>query len=138
MTNKKGFTLIEVMISVALLALGILAISSGTMTVLTHNRRSADNMRAIAAAENMIEMIRSDSNQINTYNGFNTGNEPIVNPVAMAAKNFNIWQTQVKAISPGAFGTIVIGVAPSMLTVQTVAVQITIGNRVIILNTLVI
>jgi prepilin-type N-terminal cleavage/methylation domain-containing protein len=96
--KEGGFTLIEVMIASVLLLIGLLAISSGDIQALQMNRRSREDLRAVAAAESMMEMIRRNNKMVNDYNGFNTN---LVAPPAisrMAQADFVNWQGQIGAI----------------------------------------
>jgi len=96
--KESGFSLIEVMIAVGLLAIGILAVGSGEITAFTLNRRTSEMMRAVAAAEDIIELMRRNPTDIAAYNGMNTNNANIIVPTD-ANIGFNGWRAQVAAIS---------------------------------------
>ena len=98
--KEGGFTLIEVMIASVLLLIGLLAISSGDIQALQMNRRSREDLRAVAAAENMMEMIRRNNRQINDYSNFNTtaATSTIVGLSRMAQADFANWQRQIDTI----------------------------------------
>ncbi len=96
--KEGGFTLIEVMIAGALLTIGLLAISSGDIQALQMNRKSREDLRAVAAAESMMEMIRRNNKRVNDYNGFNTDLPMPAQISRMAQADFVNWQAQIAAI----------------------------------------
>lgn len=105
MNKQSGFSLIEVMIATVLLAIGLLAVGSGEITILTQGKRSEDRVRAVAAAENMIQLMSRNSGNIDNYGGLTTVGPVIAGPVRQAQFDFNDWKRQMEAVS-GATGTI--------------------------------
>jgi len=99
--KENGFSLIEVMLAVGLLAIGLLAVGSGEIAAFTLNRRTSQTMRAVAAAEDIIELMRRNPSptDIAAYNNINTNNNTIIPPVTDAQIAFNAWKNQVEAIS---------------------------------------
>lgn len=109
-----GFTLIEIMISVTLLAIGLLAVGSGQITILTQGKRSSDTMKAAAAAENIIELMRRNGNNIAAYQGMSTTSTSTAT-LTQRDLDFIDWKNQlVGAASPirvtGATGAVALGV----------------------------
>jgi len=98
--KESGFSLIEVTLAVGLLAIGLLAVGSGEITALTLNRRTSEKMRAVAVAEDIIELMRRNPVDITAYNGMNTNDDKAINaPLTDANIGFNVWKGQVEAIS---------------------------------------
>lgn len=116
--KENGFSLIEVMIAVVLLMAGLLAIGSGEITTLTLNRRTSESMRAMAVAENIIDLMRRNSANpdalVASYNGMNTNNARIPNPITDANFDFNAWRDQVTGTATviGISGTVAPGPFP--------------------------
>jgi len=96
--KESGFSLIEVTLAVALLAVGLLAVGSGEIATFTLNMRTSETMRAVAAAEDIIELMRRNPADINAYNGMNT-NDDAAAPLTDANIGFNVWKSQVAAIA---------------------------------------
>ena len=72
--NESGFTLIEVLIAVFLLAVGMMSAASMQMTAISGNKFSKDTSLAIELAEEMIDRIRINSGrEPHKYNGIDTG-----------------------------------------------------------------
>lgn len=123
-STSNGFTLVEVIVSLAILTIGLLAVGSGEINVVTMNRRSAAIVRATAAAENMIEMIRRNSDNLPAYNGLSTGNPGAGTPLTVDQRDFDDWKGQVMAVAPGAAGTVTATPA-AVPGITTVVVNIT-------------
>jgi prepilin-type N-terminal cleavage/methylation domain-containing protein len=129
--NTKGFSLIEVIISVALLAIGVLAVAGGEFSILTSDRRTDAVMKGTVSAENMIEMIRRNTSPASllAYGNFNTKSTSThANPLVQA--DFNNWKTQVLAIDQNAVGTVVVGPGP-MAGISQIAVTVLLPRQVV-------
>ncbi len=68
--NQKGFTLIEVLVSMFLLTVGVLAASSTLIAVFKGQRYSASLMSATNLAQSRMETVKSTS-----YDGIASGTE---------------------------------------------------------------
>ncbi len=98
--SEEGFSLIEVLIATVLLLFGILAIVTGEVSSLTMNKRSAETIKAVSAAENILEMMRRNPKKLSEYNGMNTNNDFVkTTPLSMAQSDFNEWKSSVGAIT---------------------------------------
>jgi len=95
MRRESGFSLIEVMIALTVLTVGLLAVGTGEITTLTLNKRTSESMKAAAAAENIIELMRRNSNKISLYNNLNTSNAAFATPATQDQFDFNDWKGQV-------------------------------------------
>ena len=72
-TNEKGFTLIEVLVAVFLLAVGMMSAASMQTTAISGNVFSKDTSLAIELAEEMVDRIRINSGrEPHKYNGIDT------------------------------------------------------------------
>lgn len=72
--NEKGFTLIEVLISLFLLTVGMMSAASMQTTAISGNKFSKDSSLAVQLAEEMIDRIRNNSGtRPDEYHGINTG-----------------------------------------------------------------
>ncbi|MBI3359093.1 MAG: prepilin-type N-terminal cleavage/methylation domain-containing protein [Nitrospirae bacterium] len=104
-----GFSLIEVMVAVVLLSIGVLAVGGGEVAVLTQNSRTSERMRAIAAAENIVDLMRRNSDKITDYNNFNIiamSTPARGNPLTAADFDFNDWRTEIIGVAAGARGVV--------------------------------
>jgi prepilin-type N-terminal cleavage/methylation domain-containing protein len=153
--TAKGFSLIEIMVSISILAIAFLAVVGGAVSVLRINRLSADTLMATAAAENMIEKVRRNSSNLPAYGGLNTNQPLIAAPLTMAQFDFNFWKNRVMAINRGdpgdpaaipprpavlgAIGAVVIAAANPINGITSVTVTVAFpGNLTpIVLNTFV-
>ena len=74
-TNEKGFTLVEVLVSMAIFAVGILAVINMQLMATQTNMRSRHITEAIMAAQSKVEELRGlpyDHNSLKINNGDNT------------------------------------------------------------------
>ena len=144
--GEEGFSLVEVMVATALLLIGVLAIATGEVTSLTLNKRSAEVLKAVAAAENILEMIRRnpDANKLKGYAVYNTSTDAFpAGSLTMAQSDFNQWKSSVEGITMGtatdtfdcggvsvqdACGWIQVGPGP-IPKVKTVTIQIVWPSR---------
>lgn len=120
MRQEQGFTLIEVMLSSAILAIGLLGLAA--MTTLSFTRNSDGNETTIATnlATELIERMqfnRRPSNLVNGYNGINlTAANPalcVQNPVTLPVARGDCLQWQARLFAAGLAGvTARVAVAP--------------------------
>ena len=105
MKKEDGFSFIEVMIAVTIFTTGLLAVGSGEMSVLTLNKRTSEIMRAKAVAENIIDLMRRNSDNIKEYENplnerrmLSTDDQPDP-PVTQKDFDFIDWKRQVLGVS---------------------------------------
>lgn len=73
MKNQQGFTLVEVLISIVLLAIGLISVAAMQTTAIWGNQFSAQGTVAIQMGEYMVDLIRVKSGtNPSAYNGFDT------------------------------------------------------------------
>jgi type IV pilus assembly protein PilV len=63
--NKQGFTLLEVMISIAILAIGMLGIASLQMVSIEHNNAAYLRSQAITISQDIVERMRNNPEAVN-------------------------------------------------------------------------
>lgn len=64
-SNKNGFTLLEVMISVAILAIGMLGIAGLHMVSIEHNNAAYLRSQAITISQDIVERMRNNPDAVN-------------------------------------------------------------------------
>lgn len=64
-THKTGFTLLEVMISIAILAIGMLGIASLQMVSIEHNHAAYLRSQAITISQDIVERMRNNPDAVN-------------------------------------------------------------------------
>lgn len=73
MKNEAGFSLVEVMVSIVLLAIGLLGMLSMLTTAMSTNRFSYDGTTGIQLAQYMVDIIRLNGGNNNVrYDGMDT------------------------------------------------------------------
>lgn len=91
--EQEGFTLLEVMIAMLLLTFTLLAIASGEITALGTNRTANDVSLATASAEEIIERMHRNRDNLISYNGMDTSNVVTRPPTpGMAQTDYDQWQ----------------------------------------------
>ena len=111
--NEKGFTLIEVLVAVFLLAVGMMSAASMQTTAISGNKFSKDTSLAIELAEEMIDRIRiNGGNSPHKYHGIDTrgtcgGADPVLGDCSQ-------WKVRMEDPNLGlnrAFGTVTVSPA---------------------------
>lgn len=117
--NKQGgFTLIEVLISVTLLTIGLLAIGGGEVTVVTSTKGTTERMKATAAGESMIELMRRNSDNLLAYDKRDTRIDQFGTSTTNMMRLDSIdWKAKIAEVR-GARGRIALAqtVVPSIMT----------------------
>jgi len=111
-TPQTGFTLIEVMVSLVVLAVGMLGIAAMYIESLRSGHMSVSYTNAVTLAADMADRIRANSLGINAYigagngNGTAGGNSNCVNgvidctPAQLAVDDLFWWYEDVKNLMP--------------------------------------
>ncbi len=111
-TRQSGFTLVEAMVSLVVLAVGMLGIAALYIESLRSSHMSTSYTNAVTLAADMADRIRANSIGINSYvgagngNGTAGGNNNCVNGVVdctaaqMAADDLFRWYEDVKVLMP--------------------------------------
>ena len=118
--DPKGFTLIEVLVSVAILGTAIMSVFTIYAQSIVEIRRAKNRTIATHAAQTMMEMVVSSPHAISHYHGLTTTTlPPDENPVS---DDLLAWQSLLHTFPTSASGTISVG---EDLAVQIVTVNIT-------------
>ena len=123
-SNCRGFSLIEVMVALAILSFGLLGVAAMQGVAIQGNAFAKDITVATSAAQEILERIRLHATSrivLSAYDGMNTANTataPATNP---ARSDYLAWQQQLATLKlPSGSGTIDVqfdSPAPEMSTV---------------------
>ncbi len=129
--SNKGLTLLEVLISAAILAVSLLAIAAMFPAAMGAMEGAGDERRAYAVGQGMLERIRGTAafGDILLYNGQSTAALTITGSAVVDA-NLTTWKQDIEQVPgsglPQGVGTItvtVVGITPARLATITVTVQ---------------
>lgn len=104
--NNAGFTLVEVMVAIVVLAIGILGAGSMQISVLNDNAKSFDRTEATALALDQVEKIMSWDYDAAGLTDLNTAAAPAAGAAPappVAAANINYTRIGDQLVSPGVF-----------------------------------
>lgn len=132
-TGQGGFTLIEVMAAVLVLAVGLLAIAAMQDIALSRNVDANELSLITNLAADMTERIRFNAANVTAYNGIDTLNAATRPPTSqpMARGDYDQWAARLVASGlQGVQGLVtVVASGPTELNQSTVAVQVTWTGR---------
>jgi type IV pilus assembly protein PilV len=132
--KNDGFTLLEVLISVVILGVSLLAIASGEVTSLNTGRGSREISMAAASGQEIFERIRRNRENILSYNGFDTSNSATRPGAAgMLQTDYDEWEANVEMIGGGR-GQITVAAGTPIASTDQVTVTITTSSRTITLQ----
>ena len=127
-TRERGFTLIEAMVALVVLAVGMLGIAGLYVTTLRSGGGAIYRMQAVNLAADLADRIRANPTGGAAYAGAGANNNCYGGavdcaPGALAANDILVWQAQL-AVLPGGAGAVVFtpGVAP-LLPTYTITVS---------------
>lgn len=125
--NAKGFTLIEVLISITILSVGMLGVASMQLTALSSNAKSRDDTVVVQLVEEMVERIRvNGGNNPGIYHGINTANTCTGSDPAKG--DCTQWkQRMADTRLPGLTGTVSVVTESPIEKTSTITVQVTWG-----------
>ncbi len=131
--SNKGLTLLEVLISAAILAVSLIAIAAMFPAVMGAMEGAGEERRAYAVGQGMLERIRGTAafGDILLYNGQSTAQvTPFLTGSAVVDANLTAWKQDIEQVPgsglPQGVGTItvtVVGITPARLATITVTVQ---------------
>ena len=106
---QHGFTIVEALVALVVLAVGMLGIASLYVTTLRASGSAASRMQAINLASDLGDRIRANRTAEAAYAGDPadsadtcTGNGVTCDAAAMAAHDLFAWQAAIQAALPGA------------------------------------
>jgi type IV pilus assembly protein PilV len=111
--NASGFTLVEVLVALVVLAVGMLGIASLYVTTLRSGSSAINRMQAINLASDLADKIRANRNAAVAYAGAGSNGKVCVgsavtcSPQEMAAFDLFTWAAQISNTLPsGATGNV--------------------------------
>ena len=122
--RARGFTMIEAMVALVVLAVGMLGIAGLYVATLRSGGGAINRMQAVNLASDLGDRIRANRTANVAYAGAAANNNcygaASVNcsPALMAANDLLVWQQQIAAILPGGTGVVVVNGAAAPYTYQ--------------------
>ncbi len=130
--GEGGFTLLEVLISIAIIAIGLVTLAGMQTTAVTGNRAATDMTMAIQLAEEMAERIRMNGgSNPGVYNGLDTSNCGAL--TAPASGDCTQWKSRLEDSTtglPGVTGTVSVTDDSPLNNTATITVTVTWGRVV--------
>ena len=120
-SRTQGFSLVEAMVALVVLAVGMLGIAGLYVTTLRSGGGAINRMQAVGLAEDLADRIRANRTANVAYAGAGANNNCYgagavdCAPALMAANDLFVWQQQVQnpQTLPGGAGVVgVVGAAP--------------------------
>lgn len=134
LSDKKGFTLIEVLVAVTIVSIGLMAIAGMQSTAISGSRSANDLTIAIQLAEEMVERIRiNGGGSPEGYNGIDTSNSCAGSDPALG--DCTQWKNRLAEANSGilnAVGTITVTADSPASDMAKVIVTVTWGNSGVI------
>jgi type IV pilus assembly protein PilV len=109
-----GFTLVEAMVALVVLAVGMLGIAGLYVTTLRSGGGSIYRMQAVSLATDLGDRIRANRGANVAYAGAAADNNCYgaaavdCGPAQMAANDLFVWQQQIAAVLPGGNGVVLV------------------------------
>jgi len=130
--NNKGFSLVEVLIAVTVLAIGLLAVAQMQVTAISTNSFAQTGTVATALAEEMVDRVRTHAGTTpETYHGINTSNSISALQAAYsdpAAADAVEWKTRLENALPSSVGTVAVSDDTPTGNAAKVTVTVSWGN----------
>ncbi len=133
--GQGGFTLVESMVALVLLAIGLLAIAAMQEMAFTRNVDSNELSLVTNLTAEMIERIRFNARNVTAYNNIDTTNAGTKPPVAtqpMASGDYDQWQARLaQARLTNVRGIVTVAATgPAAMSQNQVTVRITWVTRI--------
>lgn len=122
--GQKGFTLLEVMVSSAIMAIALMAFGSVESISVVNSRRGQTDTSATAASDEILERMRRNRSDLISYSGFDTANAGTRPSAAGILQNdYDQWKVNVEKESGGC-GTVQVAANTPMTDVTQVTVTV--------------
>jgi type IV pilus assembly protein PilV len=128
LTNRsslRGFTIVEALVALVILAVGMLGIASLYVTTLRASGSAASRMQAVNLASDLGDRIRANRTAEAAYAGAAAANgttcigaTATCTPAQMAAHDLFVWQAALQAALPGAAGAVTVDAGANPTTYQ--------------------
>ncbi|MCF6256885.1 MAG: type IV pilus modification protein PilV [Gammaproteobacteria bacterium] len=116
-TTMRGFTLIEVLVTLVVLAIGLLGLAGLQASSLKHNNNAYQRTQATFLAYDILDRMRANpfGVEAGSYNAIDTGGGPLTDPgcidtncdpVTLATSDTFEWATRLAAVLPSGRGII--------------------------------
>jgi type IV pilus assembly protein PilV len=116
-TRASGFSLLEVLVALVLLAVGLLGTATCLIEALSSSRIALERSRAVVLASDMVERIRANRTGGAAYDTSNAAAAPVLDPACgqpddgchpavMARHDLRHWLDAVEAQLPRGVGTV--------------------------------
>ncbi len=135
--DKRGFTLIEVLVAVAIVSIGLMAVAGMQTTAITGNSSSRDVSMATQLAEEMVDRVRINGGTTpEDYNGIDTsgvcgGADPVLGDCVQ-------WQARLAGSGlTSVTGTVTVTADTPITNAATVVVNVTWSGRSVSFTTIV-
>jgi type IV pilus assembly protein PilV len=114
MSRQQGFTLVEAMVALVVLAVGMLGIAGLYVTTLRSGGGAIYRMQAVSSATDLADRIRANRSAVLAYAGAAANNNCYgagsvnCSPSLMAANDLLVWQRQLARVLPGGVGLVAV------------------------------
>ena len=129
--RAQGFTMVEAMVALVVLAVGMLGIAGLYVTTLRSGGGAIYRMQAVNLASDLADRIRANRTANLAYLGAPANNNCYgagavdCPPAQMAANDLLVWQTQIAAILPSGNGTLNVAAGAASTDPYTYTITIT-------------
>lgn len=120
--RENGFTLLEVLVAVTILAIGLLAMGSAETISVVNSYTGRNVSVATAASEEIFERMRRNRANIISYNGFNTnasGTRPV--SAGILQNDYDEWKINVERVA-GACASVTVTANSPVPSINTAVV----------------
>lgn len=120
--QQRGVGLIEVLVSVLVVAIGMLGLAALQSLAMRNSQSSLDRTQAIYQIYSILDAMRANSPNFANYAMTRTCAPPPINPTVLSTKDLNGWITQLQSgqggLGPNACGTIAVAGQTVTVTVE--------------------